>query len=377
MSNPPKILFVMLEFPLWEQARFWGYNGHFGIVEGLTEAGAKVTVLPAMFGRKSSDRLGWLARAKELFAHEKFDQVWISLVHAHFDPAFLEWLATMAPVRVGVLTESLQYTQPEIDQNSALATRSQLVHQQLSRLTHVICVDEVDADQLPGSAKMPALWIPGTVPARNVFKDYVVPTSLRAVFVGSLYSAERRHFATHPGLKEVMDIGQSPEDATDIPLRFNRLNALVAQTLARSPAVPLGVMREHAGLLHALRRESMDLWMKSLNSWLALVNLPTFSKCFSGRVTETIGMGIPVIAFNIPHRPRNNSLYEAGREILFYDRDRPEQLMGHIRDLQQNPGRARDIALAAREKVLRLHTQEVRMRHVLTWLADGSVPSFN
>jgi len=376
MPNPLKILFVMLEFPNWYQARFHGYNSHFGIVEGLTEAGAKITVLPAMYGLMSSDRQSWLSRAKELFANEKFDQVWISLVHANFDLEFLEWLATVAPVRVGVLCESLQYTQSEIDQMPALATRSQLVHHQLSRLTHVICVDEVDADQLPRSARIPALWIPATVPARNVFKDYQTPTSQKAVFVGSLYSTERRHFATHTRLKEFMEIGQSPEDATDIPKRFNMLNTLVAQTLERSPAVPLTVMIKHAVLLHMLRRESMDLWMKSLNSWLALVNLPTFSKCFSGRVIETMGMGIPVIAFKIPDRPRNNSLFEEGREILFFDRDKPEQLIIQISTLQQNPGRAREIALAARDKVHLLHTQEVRMRQVLMWLADGSVPSF-
>jgi glycosyltransferase involved in cell wall biosynthesis len=89
-----------------------------------------------------------------------------------------------------------------------------------------------------------------------------------------------------------------------------------------------------------------------------------------------MAMGTPVIAFDVPNRPRNFALFEPGKEILLYDRTKPEELVAHIEALQRTPSRAREIALAAKMKVQRLHTQEVRVRQVWDWIAGGSQPDF-
>jgi hypothetical protein len=116
--------------------------------------------------------------------------------------------------------------------------------------------------------------------------------------------------------------------------------------------------------------------MEDLGKWSALVSLPSMAKVYTGRVIEAMGAGRPVVAWKVPERPRNLALFEDGKEILLYDKEKPEMLAEHIRRVQREPGFARDISLNARLKVSRFHTVERRVEQILNWIETGEEPVY-
>ena len=104
----PHILLLQLEFPTWAQARAWSYTACFGVADGLRASGAVCTTIPLLANAMVSTE-AWLAHARQAVEGQRFDQVWVWLVHTPLDQKILEWLRGLAPVRVGVVMESLAY----------------------------------------------------------------------------------------------------------------------------------------------------------------------------------------------------------------------------------------------------------------------------
>src|SRR5712691_10277386 len=95
-----RILCLFLEFDWWESARPLTYPAQLGLEEGLRANGCRpVTVTTP-----------WLPRLKEICGAQRFDQVWVEIVHQKaLDDDVLDFLGGLAPVRVGLLLESLHY----------------------------------------------------------------------------------------------------------------------------------------------------------------------------------------------------------------------------------------------------------------------------
>ena len=85
--------------------------------------------------------------------------------------------------------------------------------------------------------------------------------------------------------------------------------------------------------------------------------------------------GRPVISWK-PPRERTQALFTPGKEILWFERDKPEQLAEQIRWLQANPDVAKEIVENAQRKVLRYHTSEIRVRQILDWIEHGAEPDY-
>jgi tetratricopeptide (TPR) repeat protein len=103
--------------------------------------------------------------------------------------------------------------------------------------------------------------------------------------------------------------------------------------------------------------------------------LPSIFKSYAGRVVESMAAGRPVISWK-PPRKRTQALFTPGKEILWFDRDKPEQLAEQIRWLQANSEQAKEIAENAQRKVLRYHTAEIRVRQILDWIEYGTEPDY-
>ena len=108
-SRPLRALLIQLEFPTWETARPWTYSANFAIQEGLRANGVECVTVPVIARTTCGSSDSWVYHAKKVLAGERFDQVWLWLVHTPLDEATLEWVAGLAPVRVGILMESLRY----------------------------------------------------------------------------------------------------------------------------------------------------------------------------------------------------------------------------------------------------------------------------
>ena len=187
-----RVLLLPLEFMPWHRARPWTYAAQLAFEEGFAAQGVEVVTLPALCEVPSSARGSWLSRFDRLVGRQRFDQVWIWLCHPDYDDGLMERLTNLAPVRVGVLMESLQYTVRERKAHPYFHDYEPTVLKQSRSLTHIVTADEVDAVDLRQTTAAKTLWWPGTVPRRLLAE---VPNALPetpAAFFGALYGDRAR-----------------------------------------------------------------------------------------------------------------------------------------------------------------------------------------
>ena len=371
-----RMLLIQLEFPNWKAAKSWGYAGHFGLEEGLHANNVETFILPAWGLMDPDSHLSWLSYAKEILHDRKFDQVWLWLVHCEYPKNFLEWVSTLAPIRVGCLYESLTYTREESLYNPKFETRREEVSRQMQGLTHIVCVDEADASDIQKKGIAQAIWSPSFVPERFVADEYVPPPHSCAAFWGSPYSEERRQWLRQSRLNALLARPESPEDATAYPLQFDRLHEKTLDHLNRRLPVTQEVLGQYVDKLRDIRQGVFAAWMSGLRQWNGVVNLPSFGKVYTSRVTECMAAGSPAISWEVPNRPRNKALFEEGKEILLYQRNQPDHLVKHLLNLQRQPDLARTLVGNAREKIKRYHTAEIRVRQILNWIETGIEPEY-
>jgi hypothetical protein len=375
-KNTIRVLLIQLEFPCWKAAKSWGYSGHFGLEEGLHANNVETFILPAWGLVQPDSHMSWLSYARELCHNQHFDQVWLWLVHCEYPKSFLDWVATLAPVRVGCLYESLSYTREECLQNSILENRREDVCKQMQGLTHIICSDECDATYIQEQGIAQAIWSPTFVPSRFISEEYIPPPHTSAAFFGALYSEERRQWLEQSNLTKLLVRPDSPEDATSFPLQFDRLHQTTLDHFKQNLPINSGVLRQYVDELRGIRQGAFAAWMHGLRQWNGIVNLPSFGKVYTSRVAESMAAGSPAISWEVPNRPRNRGLFEEGKEILLYKRNEPNQLAQHLSDLQRKPDLARALVGNARQKIKRYHTAEVRAWQILNWIETGIDPKY-
>jgi 2-polyprenyl-3-methyl-5-hydroxy-6-metoxy-1,4-benzoquinol methylase len=370
-----KILLVMLEFAAWDRGRAWSYTGNFAVEEGLSANGVECTVLPALAEALPDGRQSWLYRVKSLFADRRFDQVWVWLVHAAYDPAFMDFVSSLAPIRVGWLGESLEYHPEEYSRHPHLIQRRSFVEAQVRQMTHVLAVDEADAEYINRNGLSRALWIPMAIPKRYIGHSVEPEERSKAAFYGSIYG-ERQEWLRRGCADKVLELPPPPENVTPFPAQFDELNRNCLSYLNNGCQVTGNHLGAYVDELRKIRRGCFDAWMKDLQRRLAVVNLPSFGKVYTSRVVETMAAGRPVLSWEIPDRPRNRALFEDGKEILLFRKDQPELMAEHIRRLTQDPGLSQEIAAHARQKVTRFHTWEERALQILDWIENEREPTY-
>lgn len=370
-----RVLFIPIEFPGWQMARSFPYDIQLGLEEGFQANGAEVVTLPALWGHPSSAPGSWLSRARTLLAGQQFDQIWVTLVHGRYEDDFLDWLRTLAPIRIGFVLESLEYTPAECQAHPPYKYRRGYVEHQIRAMTHVLTWDEYDAERLNAEGLAQALWWPGCVPARVITPPSGDGAKLPARFCGAPYG-ERAAFLEREDLRQLLVRSPAPEDATPLPQNFDKLQESATRMLLAPAPVTNQNLESYLSALRKLRREVFDHWMAALPKACAQVNLPSLVKAYGVRVVEAMAAGCPMISWDIPNRPRNSNLFRDGEEILLFRRDQPAQLAAHIRRLQQEPDWARQIAVRAQAKIAAFHSIEKRIRQVLDWVATGLQPDY-
>ncbi len=373
-SHQPKALLVQLEFPTWASARPWTYSANFAIREGLEANGYECLTIPAIPPSSSPASANWLKHAERLCRGKQFDLVWVWLVHYEYDRQLLEWIASLAPVRVGFVMESLSYTQEEQGFSPITAKRAAVTESQLAYMTHAVVIDEVDAGPINAKRNIPAFWCPAFVPERFIDPPDEHPVRNLAAFHGTPYG-HRQAWLDHPGLKGILISPASSPSA--VQQLFDQLQLTAAKLLARHPDAVETLLPKYVSDLQRVRLTEFTQWMKSLREWACIVNLPGFQKGYGGRVYEAMAAGRPVISWDITDRPRNRALFEEGKDIVFFPKDDPSTLAQHIASVLREKGYAYELARNATRKMIRHHTAEKRIQQILSWIATGVVPSFS
>lgn len=365
-EHGPRILFLPAEFLYWLQARSFAYTAQLAFEEGFEANGATVETIP----------FHWWAAARDLVKGRTFDQVWVHPLYFPTNEGFKEWVTGLAPVRVGLLTESLGYTEKELSQYPVFARHAENLERWLPHLTHVLAVDETDVISLRGAGHE-AMWWVTAVPERFVARGASEPALNRAIFIGALYG-ERMAWLARPDLRNALVRQPSPERFTTIPAQFGSINIL-STIAARAPLIRdrprARALHLATHLLRMTRRNVFARYLERIRLGAACVNLPSAAKTYPGRVVEAMAAGRPVISWKVPDRPRNAALFEDGTEILLYTSDDPGGLARHIDHVLSDPEYRRYLEANAREKILRYHTIERRVGEVFRWVADEALPS--
>ncbi|MBH0190059.1 MAG: glycosyltransferase, partial [Nitrospira sp.] len=372
--SQPHILLIQLEFPDWAQARAWTYPACFGVAEGLRANGATCTTIPLMANASFSTE-SWLTHAKQAVAGRQFDQVWVWLVHSPLDPTVLEWITGLAPVRVGIVMESLVYEEEDYAWASHLRTRQGLVDKQLLAFTHALLPDERDVESLASRLSIQTLWWPTMVPARFISSPERSPVHRRGVFHGQPYGP-RRQWVSHDALKNHLSFVSPASPQTRPQQQFDQLQRTMSERLSSHIPITRGQMSEYADTLRRIRETEFTQWMAQLPQWAAIVNLPSLAKFFGGRVYEGMAAGRPVLSYAVPHHPLNNALFTEGEEILFFSPDSPDSLRDLLDRVIHDDTFADAIARKAQRKLRAYHTSEHRMAQTLRWIETGQQPDY-
>ena len=371
-----RILYIPLEFSTWNGARSWSYSAQLGLEEGFTANRLECLTIPAIQGIPSHFPASWLSHANRLCAGRCFDQVWIELVHTDPGEEFLEWLATVAPVRIALIPESLEFSEEIYSRHPPLRNRKAIVDFRLRFMTHALTVDEADSDRLNANGVVKALWWPQAVPERYIAVQSGTGSTEQAIFCGAAYSW-RQQILDYPPLSALLKKMPSPEHGTNYPVLFDAINRHTFSALNSGICDDESILAAYLSALRGIRRECFTLWLKNLGSGCAIVNLPGYIKSYPGRVIEGMAAGRPIVSTEVPDRPRTKALFRDGKEILLFPHDRPEILEQHLTSLRNDPDRARQITENARTNLWRFHTMEKRIAQVLAWIQNCTEPCYH
>lgn len=373
---PLSILYIPLEFSTWNGARSWSYSAQLGLEEGFAANNLECLTIPVIQGIPSHFPASWLSHAKQLCVGRRFDQVWIELVHTDPGEEVLEWLATLAPVRIALLPESLEFDDEIYSLHPPLRNRKAVVDFRLRFMTHALAVDEVDAERLNRGGLVKALWWPQAVPERFIRVQSGSASAEQAIFGGASYSWRQR-IMDYPPLARLLKKLPAPENDTSYPALFDAVNRHCLAALDSGRAVDETMLAAYLSVLRGIRQECFSLWLNSLGSGCAVVNLPGYIKSYPGRVIEGMAAGRPVVSAEVPDRPRTRELFCNGEDILLFPQERPEVLEQHIIKLRSDPDYARQLAENARAKLWRFHTMEKRIGQILDWIQGGTEPCYH
>lgn len=373
-NEKPRILFIPFEFLTWQRGGAWPYGIHLGVEEGLQAHGIDFMTIPATYELPSSYPASWLYHARRLCAGQKFDQVWFFLRHAQFDEAFLDWVAEIAPVRVGYIMESLVPSPEHLEASPHLAGIELFMERQMQYMTHILAFDERDSDTIRARGGK-ALWCPWAIPQRFLSMPPAFHREPKAAFLGAVYG-KREQFLSHPSLQDMLVRLPKIEAESELPGLFDTAAMYYHARLHNGELLSTADLQDYLTVVRRIRRTVFDHYLATLSRWATNVVLPANFRGYSNRIVESAAARLPAISWDVPDRPRNRMLFEPDREILLFDPNSPESLAACIRHLLDEPEFAHYLARNLHEKVLFYHTMEVRVGEILRWIATGIEPLY-
>jgi len=336
------ILHLPLEFHRWHSAKKFSYPVGVGMIEGIENNDIHHYTIPAMYSGGF-----WLDFIKEMVGAIKFDQVWLEVVHSTIPKSILEWLATVAPIRVGFIVESLTINPNEFKDNQAgTQRRVDNLNLKLPYLTHVLVCDGMDLNKF----KIPSMLFATSIPKRLV----QAPNTMRgpALFYGTAYGERSLWLDKLAGY--VLINPPSAETYSELPYRFEQLF---------KGSYPISEYPKFFSQWYSARKGVYTIWINYLHNLpcCAMLNLPHRTQVTSGRIIEGMAAGKPVLSPFL-HNEMDGRFVNR-KNILYYENE--TDLIELIKELQRNLDFGNYIAEEARKNVLENYTTEVLVKRIL------------
>ena len=296
-----------MEFSRWRRSRSWAYSAQFSLNDGLKEHGVQCFTINTMC----------LPVIKNLCEGKKFDQVWLEIVHQPLDKELLEWIAQLAPVRLGFAGESLEYSEADYQGFSGLRELKENAISMLPYLTHVMLVDEKDVYDFGKRKDLETMWWIASIPKNFIASEINNSSSPFAAFAGTIYS-KRAKWLEIDELKTALVKQVSSEANTLYPAFYNALQFSMFHGSKIIDMHDGKIFKKYQQYWLSLRKICFERWLQKMQLTCASVNLPSAVKAYAGRVCEAMSAGVPVLSWKIPERPQNEALFEHGKEILYF-----------------------------------------------------------
>jgi glycosyltransferase involved in cell wall biosynthesis len=365
MYSNLKVLLLLAEFPFWRAARHLSYSAQLGIEDGLRANGVSCYTVTSL----------WFPEIAESLSKKRFDQVWVVGRLDVFSETCLEQIAAVAPVRLAMLADSLEYSDEEYRVSPSLKARKSIMENRIRFMTHVVSCDEKDSETIRTNKGIPSLWWPQAVPQRFISEDGSRPSRDTAVFLGAAYG-RRLAWLRRSDLRPLLSHPKSPESSTIYPTLFNALHLPLVGPFGSFKRRKESAVSAYLTRLRQIRIRCFEKWLAGLQSGYAVVNLPHLVKTYAGRVVEGMAAGRPVVSWAIPDRPHNQALFEDGKEILLFPDDDPRVLIAQLERLLHDRDLHHRLVRNARKKLREFHTLEIRIRQILDWITDGRLPRY-
>ena len=311
-----KILLLQLEFSRWKTARPWSYAMNFGIAQALRDAGIETFTIPIIPDQSLAFQMSWLGRAQELCHGMKFDQVWIWLPHYSYGQEALEWIRGIAPIRLGILVESMQYEEEDYLQAPHLKNRPDIIRHQVQCLTHVLAGDENDIESIVSWGYGQAMWLPGSVPKRFIVPFQELVDHPTAVFHGKLYGNREPYFS-HPRLRELLRFPTSDMYQNQFQQLFDEIQIHIEELLRIGELLNEEDLRQYLIMLDQVRFGEFSKWIQHLQTWAVIVNLPSYAKSYGGRVFEGLVLAVQLFPGKYPIVKKLMRYFEMARKYCF------------------------------------------------------------
>lgn len=360
------ILYLPLEFESYESARKWPYPLGVGLIEGFQANGINFTVIPMMYHQNI-----WMKFIKDIIIGTKFDQVWLEVVHSQFTQQNLEFIASLAPVRVGIIVESLTIHSDEWKTN-AVGTQRRVdnVNMKMPYLTHLVVTDSRDVDAFD----LPTLFDIAHVP--DWFVRQPKPTTSEKIsFFGTTYGERGEWISKLEASGIGIDVNPhitktgAVEYSIGLPQRFEAMTKKVLLELPSKTHLPLGFYPWFLDEWTSTRKQLYKIWSDQLYQMdgFGILNPPHRTQVLSSRVVESAAAG--KVVFSPFMKNRADFIFINNLEVLLYDD--VDELIIQIKNCIQSKSYAFQMALFGNKAVEARHTTDVHVNRILNLVQEG------
>lgn len=365
------VLLITTEADEWQPDHAGRYLAGMGLEEGLAANGQTFQTVVALRDQAPGNSGSWLSHLKTICTGKQFDQVWVEVANTQLDDSILAFIGALAPVRLAMIGEFLQFGEPIFRIDPGIKTRQRQVDKRLRAMTHVLASDERDVLWLNQNKKLKALWWVPAIPKRLMQATNQPAHGSRAIASGI-----DEKWSQLPELAGLLQPYQPAADMAQIAELFDQTNGQVLDAMHSSRSFSDSLFELHSDTLRQLHRVGIESRLAALAQGPTVVVPPVFGQAYLGSILEGMTAGRAVIAAELADHPAIRSLFQDGKEILYFAPDQTEQLAERLRQLSADPDLASHIAANARDTILLHHTSEHRVAQVMAWIANGTLPVY-
>jgi glycosyltransferase involved in cell wall biosynthesis len=114
---------------------------------------------------------------------------------------------------------------------------------------------------------------------------------------------------------------------------------------------------------------TLEDYIKDLNQYKILINLPSISLTLTARVFEALGCGGTLLQNSVVGTT-SNSLFKDWEHLVYYNSSDPDDLVAKLKYLIKNPKVAEKIAKQGYELCYKEHSIQARIEDILKWVDE-------